>query len=50
MNAVEVPSGANTSKLSSSDLDSGINSSSLALHEVPGRSWLKTGVSCMGAV
>ncbi|WP_264330953.1 DUF350 domain-containing protein [Wolbachia endosymbiont (group B) of Erebia ligea] len=30
VNAVEVPSGANTSKLSSSDLDSGINSSSLA--------------------
>ena len=30
VNAVEVPRGANTSKLSSSDLDSGINSSSLA--------------------
>lgn len=30
VNAVEVPSGANTSKLSSSDLDSRINSSSLA--------------------
>lgn len=30
VNAVEVPSDANTSKLSSSDLDSGINSSSLA--------------------